>query len=54
MDLLDLLELVEHWLLNEATNPTAFSYACDANGDGSIDFVDYSVLAEHWLEGTTP
>ncbi|MHC5082990.1 MAG: hypothetical protein ACYTET_03510 [Planctomycetota bacterium] len=48
MDIFDLQALAEHWLLTEVTNPTAFSYACDANGDGVIDLADYSVLGENW------
>ncbi len=48
VDILDLQTLAEHWLLTEAVNPTEFSYACDANGDGVIDLLDYAVLGENW------
>ena len=48
VDIFDLQALAENWLLTEITNPTEFSYACDANGDGVIDMVDYSVLGENW------
>jgi hypothetical protein len=47
-DILDLQALAERWLLTEALNPTTFSYACDANGDGVIDLLDYSVLGVNW------
>ena len=47
-DILDLQALAEHWLLSETLNPTTFSYACDANGDGVIDLEDYSVLGINW------
>ncbi|MHC5180236.1 MAG: hypothetical protein ACYSOS_06925 [Planctomycetota bacterium] len=46
--MLDLQALAERWLLTEALNPTTFSYACDANGDGVIDLLDYSVLGVNW------
>lgn len=49
VDLLDLLSLAEHWLLDESANPAKFSYACDANADGQIDFKDYTALANNWL-----
>ena len=39
------------WLLTETANPTVFSYACDANGDGVIDMEDYAVLSNNWLTG---
>ena len=48
VDIFDLQALAEHWLLTEITNPTEFNYACDANGDGVIDLVDFSVLGENW------
>jgi hypothetical protein len=48
VDIFDLQALAEHWLLTEITNPTVFSYACDANGDGVIDMADYAVLGENW------
>lgn len=47
-DILDLQALAEHWLMTEAAAPTTFDYACDANGDGVINLVDYSVLGENW------
>ena len=47
-DILDLQTLAEHWLLTETANPPEFNYACDANGDGAINLVDYSVLGENW------
>ena len=48
VDIYDLQALAEHWLITEITDPTTFSYACDANGDGVIDLLDYSVLGENW------
>jgi hypothetical protein len=48
VDIFDLQALAEHWLLTEITNPTVFSYACDANGDGTIDMRDFSVLGKNW------
>ncbi len=47
-DIYDLQALAEHWLLTEEINPTIFSYACDANGDGAIDLIDFSVLGRNW------
>lgn len=47
-DILDLQALAEHWLLTEALNATTFSYACDANRDGVIDLIDFSVLGVNW------
>ena len=48
VDIFDLQAVAEHWLLAEATDPVAFSYACDANGDGVIDLADFAVLGENW------
>ena len=47
-DILDLLTLAEHWLLVGTAHPTEFNTACDANGDETIDFLDYAVLGENW------
>ncbi len=48
VDIFDLQTLAEHWLMVEANDPTGFNYACDANGDERIDFLDYAVLGENW------
>ena len=48
VDILDLEALADHWLLVRVTNPTTFSYACDANGDQQINLEDFAVLGENW------
>jgi RHS repeat-associated protein len=45
----DLAELSGHWLGDEPSLDVA-----PPGGDGVINFLDFAVLAEHWLEGTTP
>jgi hypothetical protein len=44
----DLQALALNWLTTADAAPTTFNYACDANGDEKIDFLDYAVLGENW------
>ncbi len=46
VDLADLQGLCEHWLIFDSNLGDDY----DANGDGVIDFEDYAILSEHWLE----
>ena len=46
--LADLQSLADVWLLSEMADPTVFSYACDANGDGVINLDDLAVLGANW------
>ena len=48
VDILDLQALGQNWLSAADSTPTTFNYACDANGDEVIDFLDYAVLGENW------
>ena len=50
IDTVDLQTLVSHWLMTITSHPTTFSYACDANSDGQINFEDYAILSKHWFE----
>lgn len=45
----DLAAIGENWLTLLETQPETFNYACDANGDGTINLVDFSVLSANWL-----
>jgi len=47
-DIVDLEALTQNWLTTAETTPATFNYACDANGDEKIDFLDYAVLGENW------
>jgi hypothetical protein len=47
--LAELARLSGHWLDNEPSLDVA-----PAGGDGIVNFSDFAVLAEHWLEGGTP
>jgi hypothetical protein len=29
-------------------------YGADASGDMTVNFIDYAILARHWLEGVIP
>jgi hypothetical protein len=47
-------DFVEIWLINNgATYPVLRQeIRSDLNGDGGVDFVDFAIFADHWLEGT--
>jgi hypothetical protein len=47
-------DFVEIWLINEgATNPVLRQeIRSDLNGDDGVDFLDFAIFADHWLEGT--
>jgi hypothetical protein len=49
-DYYDLQRLCNDWLL---TYPIAL-YGADASGDMTVNFIDYAILARHWLEGVIP
>ena len=44
---------LEIWLINDgATYPVLRQeIRCDLNGDGGVDFADFAIFADHWLEG---
>ena len=46
-------DFVEIWLINEgATYPVLRrEIRSDLNGDGRVDFADFALFADHWLEG---
>jgi hypothetical protein len=46
-------DFVEIWLINEgATYPVLRQeIRSDLNGDGGVDFADFAIFADHWLEG---
>jgi hypothetical protein len=48
VDVADLEALADAWLLSEMADPTVFSYAVDANGDGVINLDDLAVLGANW------
>jgi hypothetical protein len=45
-------DFVEIWLINEgATYPVLRQeIRSDLNGDGGVDFADFAIFADHWLE----
>ena len=47
-------DFVEIWLINEgATYPVLRQeIRSDLNGNGGVDFADFAIFADHWLEGT--
>ncbi|MBW8041067.1 MAG: hypothetical protein FVQ85_13840 [Planctomycetes bacterium] len=47
-------DFVEIWLINDgATYPVLRQeIRSDLNGDGRVDFADFAIFADHWLEGT--
>jgi len=46
-------DFIEIWLINEgATYPVLRQeIRSDLNGDGGVDFADFAIFADHWLEG---
>jgi len=46
-------DFADIWLINEgATYPVLRQeIRSDLNGDGGVDLRDFSVFADHWLEG---
>jgi hypothetical protein len=46
-------DFIEIWLINEgATYPVLRQeIRSDFNGDGGVDFTDFAIFADHWLEG---
>jgi hypothetical protein len=54
VNLLDLAEFADHWL--ELSTSPNWNPQCDmfpqSAPDGRIDFFDFTVLAQHWAEGT--
>jgi hypothetical protein len=51
VDNVDLEELASHWM--QSGCPTGCEGA-DIDDSGSVDFVDFAMLAEDWLKGTSP
>lgn len=49
VDSVDLLEFTHYWLDSESSLDIVPSL-----GDGRIDFRDFALFADHWLEGTSP
>jgi hypothetical protein len=49
-------DFVEIWLINNgATYPVLRQeIRSDLNGNGGVDFVDFAIFADHWLEGIAP
>ena len=44
------------WLtvpISDSDDPVAYIHG-DVNGDGKVDWLDFAILANHWLEGTGP
>jgi len=52
VDLLDIDELAKNWLTS-CPEP-AWCQCLDIDGSTWIDFVDFALIAEHWLEDSTP
>ncbi len=52
VDLLDLEAFCGAWLAMP-NSPNWYSKA-DMFGDAKVNFLDFAIMAEHWLEGTTP
>lgn len=45
----DVVALGENWLTYVNAGAETFNVACDANSDGVINLLDYSVLSSNWL-----
>jgi hypothetical protein len=51
VDCLDLMKFPKHWLDTGYIKP----FGCEgADLDTDVDFSDYAIFAQHWLEGITP
>jgi hypothetical protein len=46
----DLDYFVQRWLLGDCTSSNNCDGA-DMNGSGAVDFADFAIFAQHWLEG---
>jgi hypothetical protein len=50
----DLKELAEQWLQMQPSGNFSADIAPQPDGDGIVNFLDYAVLAGHWLESVEP
>ena len=54
MDICDLVDFSDQWLNNDCGEANKFCRGLDRNGDGDLDFVDFSEFANYWLEESNP
>jgi hypothetical protein len=47
----DLDYFLQRWLLGDCTLDNNYCGGVDINGSGAVDFVDFAIFAQHWLEG---
>ncbi|MGA2091903.1 MAG: M6 family metalloprotease domain-containing protein [Sedimentisphaerales bacterium] len=47
----DLNYFVQQWLLANCTSSNNYCGGADINGSGTVDFADFAMFAESWLEG---
>jgi hypothetical protein len=50
MNVEDLDYFVQRWLLGDCASSNNCGGA-DMNGSGAVDFADFAIFAQHWLEG---
>ena len=52
-DIAELAVFSEQWLQVGATSAeiTPFDISSPPDGDGIVNFLDFAILADHWLEG---
>ena len=50
----DLSYFVERWLESDCTSSNNYCGGTDMNASGVVDFKDFAMFAENWLEGVTP
>lgn len=48
-----MLTIERYWLRTNCTSPD-YCEGSDFEPDGGVDFADFAVIAEHWLECTNP
>lgn len=53
VDFTDLGFVISEWLEVDCNSPT-WCWGADLNRSGAVNFIDFAILAEHWLEGITP
>jgi len=51
VDINDLAEFCYYWLQDNGDRSNDYYERADANRDGQVDFLDFAMLANHWLLG---
>ena len=52
VDLKDLVELSDAWLAADGSRANDYQERADANRDGTVDWIDFALLASNWLTCT--